>query len=70
MENEIAKVITFYDADAECEMELVSVSHDTGLCKCVYRGAHEGIDKVTVARHRNRLRPLNDKAKDMLKVIQ
>jgi len=63
--DEKAKVMTFYDDESEAEMELISVS-DTGLCKCLYKNAHEQIE-VKVARHRDRLRPLNDAAREMLK---
>lgn len=62
---EVARVITFYDEESEAEMELVSVSA-TGLCKCIYRNAHEHME-VRVARHRTRLRALNDVAREMLK---
>lgn len=46
-------------------MELLSVS-ETGLCKCLYKNAHEDVE-VRVARHRNRVKPLNDAAREMLK---
>ena len=62
---EAAKVVTFYDEDSEAEMELLSVS-DTGLCKCLYKNAHENVE-VRVARHRKRVRPVNDAAREMLK---
>lgn len=63
-----ARVLTFYDDESEAEMELISVSA-TGLCKCLYRNAHENVE-VRVARHRNRVRPLNDAAREMLGLIQ
>ena len=61
---EAAQVETFYDEDSSTTMELLSVAPG-GLCKCLYRNAHEGIE-VRVARHRNRVRPLNDAAREML----
>lgn len=64
---EVARVLTFYDDESDAAMELVSVS-ETGLCKCIYRNAHEDME-VRVARHRNRVRPLNDAAREMLKAV-
>ena len=55
-------VSTFYDDQGSCEMELLSVS-PTGLCKVRYTG--EGMD-ITLARHRERVRPLNDAARALL----
>lgn len=62
---EIARVITFFDDENDAEMELVSVSPTSGLCKCVYRSDSE-LGEVTVARHRDRVRALNDAAKTLL----
>lgn len=51
-------VVTFYDDDPHVEAVLLSVGN-TGLCKVQYGG------KIVV-RHRDRVTPLNDKAKEML----
>ena len=58
--------MTFYDDESEAEMVLLSVS-DSGLCKCLYENAHENV-AVRVARHRDRVRPMNDAARAMLKL--
>lgn len=60
--SEPARVSTFYDDDGDCEMELLSVN-PSGLCKVRYTG--ESMD-LTLARHRQRVRPLNDAARAML----
>lgn len=65
---EVAKVVTFYDDETEAEMVLLSVSQETGLCKCLYESAHENL-AVRVARHRDRVRPVNDAAREMLKLL-
>jgi hypothetical protein len=62
-EQETAKVSTFYDDEGSCEMELLSVSA-SGLCKVRFK---DGEMDVTVARHKARVRPLNDAAREMLK---
>lgn len=58
-------VSSFYDEDRDCIMVLLSVN-ENGLCKCLYNNAHEGTT-VRVARHRDRVMPLNAKAREMLK---
>ena len=63
MNKEVAKVETFYDDESACEMELISINAN-GLCKVRY--VTYDMD-VTVARHKNRVRPLNNAAREMLK---
>lgn len=50
---------TFYDENATIEVEIISIS-STGLCKVQYG------DRV-LARHKDRLVPMNDEAKELLK---
>lgn len=61
---EVAKVLTFYDDESEAVMVLLSVSAE-GLCKCLYENAHENL-AVRVGRHRDRVKPVNEAARQML----
>jgi hypothetical protein len=49
---------TFYDEDTNIEVKIISVSK-TGLCKVQY-------GKRVLARHKDRLVPLNEAARELL----
>ncbi len=52
---------TFLDDQSNVTVEILSVSSSTSLCKCRTE------DGKVIARHKARLTPLNDAAKDLLK---